>query len=176
VHIARATRDDIDDLAHLIRLDTPGAMTSAGTFSADLAEWWDEHQGTHHAFVAWADDSTVVGMAWLAMLPRVPRPGATNRLCADIQTVFVLPRTVARASVRLSSKQRRSTGPAWVPVGSPCTPAAALCACTSDSASAHRRNCSNGDLAEPIFPIDTAGSRRSSCRSLPRGMERGAPG
>jgi len=91
VHIARATRDDIDDLAHLIRLDTPGAMTSAGTFSADLAEWWDEHQGTHHAFVAWADDSTVVGMAWLAMLPRVPRPGATNRLCADIQTVFVLP-------------------------------------------------------------------------------------
>lgn len=30
-------------------------------------------------------------MAWVALVPRVPRPGATSRLSADIQTVFVMP-------------------------------------------------------------------------------------
>jgi GNAT superfamily N-acetyltransferase len=33
----------------------------------------------------------IVGMAWVALVPRVPRPGATSRLAADIQSVFVLP-------------------------------------------------------------------------------------
>jgi GNAT superfamily N-acetyltransferase len=28
-------------------------------------------------------------MAWLALVPRVPRPGTTTRLSADIQSVFV---------------------------------------------------------------------------------------
>jgi GNAT superfamily N-acetyltransferase len=30
-------------------------------------------------------------MAWVALVPRVPRPGATSRLSADIQSVFVMP-------------------------------------------------------------------------------------
>jgi len=30
-------------------------------------------------------------MAWTALVPRVPRPGALGRLSADIQSVFVLP-------------------------------------------------------------------------------------
>lgn len=30
-------------------------------------------------------------MAWVAIVPRVPRPGATSRLSADVQSVFVMP-------------------------------------------------------------------------------------
>jgi GNAT superfamily N-acetyltransferase len=30
-------------------------------------------------------------MAWLALVPRVPRPGTTTRRSADIQSVFVVP-------------------------------------------------------------------------------------
>lgn len=33
----------------------------------------------------------IVGMAWVALVPRVPRPGAISRLSADIQSVFVMP-------------------------------------------------------------------------------------
>ncbi|GAB3758115.1 hypothetical protein GCM10028864_43030 [Microlunatus parietis] len=33
----------------------------------------------------------MVGMAWVALVPRVPRPGKLNRLSADIQSVFVRP-------------------------------------------------------------------------------------
>jgi GNAT superfamily N-acetyltransferase len=31
-------------------------------------------------------------MAWVALVPRPPRPGATSRLSADIQSVFVMPK------------------------------------------------------------------------------------
>jgi GNAT superfamily N-acetyltransferase len=31
------------------------------------------------------------GMAWLAVLDRVPRPGSARRRCGDVQSVFVLP-------------------------------------------------------------------------------------
>jgi GNAT superfamily N-acetyltransferase len=30
-------------------------------------------------------------MAWVALVPRVPRPQATSRLAADTQSVFVMP-------------------------------------------------------------------------------------
>jgi len=33
----------------------------------------------------------IVGMAWVALVPRVPRPGAAARLAADIQSVFDMP-------------------------------------------------------------------------------------
>ena len=87
--IRRATAADINALARLIVLDTPAAGSVRG-FAADLTGWWNEHHSTHHAFVAQVDDS-IVGMAWVALLPRVARPGATSRLSADIQTVFVIP-------------------------------------------------------------------------------------
>jgi len=30
-------------------------------------------------------------MAWVALVDRIPRPGSTNRMSADIQSVFVMP-------------------------------------------------------------------------------------
>ena len=66
-------------------------VRSSAAFAADLAAWWSQHGDSHHAFVAVDAGSEVVGMAWLALLPRVPRPGAPDRRFADIQSVFVVP-------------------------------------------------------------------------------------
>ena len=60
-------------------------------FVTALASWWDIHRATHSAFVARTIDGEIVGAAWVALLPRVPSPGASNRLSADIQSVFVMP-------------------------------------------------------------------------------------
>jgi GNAT superfamily N-acetyltransferase len=66
------------------------AKQSVESFAVDLARWWAVHDDSHTAFVARRADREVVGMAWLALVPRVPRPGMTTRSSADIQSVFVV--------------------------------------------------------------------------------------
>jgi GNAT superfamily N-acetyltransferase len=83
-------------MAHLARLlwshaaPDEQAKQSVESFAIDLAAWWTDHDDSHLAFIARLADSEVVGMAWLALVPRVPRPGATTRHSADIQSVFVV--------------------------------------------------------------------------------------
>ncbi len=89
-----------EDRAHLARLlwlnaaPDEQAKQSVESFAVDLAAWWTDHDDSHLAFVARVAESEfeseVVGMAWLALVPRVPRPGATARRSADIQSVFVV--------------------------------------------------------------------------------------
>lgn len=86
------------DLAHLARLlwlcaaPAEQAKQSVESFAVDLAAWWTDHHDSHLAFVARnAESEIVVGMAWLALVPRTPRPAATTRRSADIQSVFVAP-------------------------------------------------------------------------------------
>ncbi|MEU3017004.1 MULTISPECIES: GNAT family N-acetyltransferase [unclassified Nocardiopsis] len=59
-------------------------------FAARFADWAALHRGTHHCFVAVADGA-VVGMAWLAVTPRVPQPRAFDRASGDVQCVYVRP-------------------------------------------------------------------------------------
>ena len=91
--VALAGPQDAGDLARLLRLfSSPEEQEqSPETFEADLAGWWAEHERSHIPFVARTAASDVVGMAWLALVARVPRPGSLARLSADIQSVFVLP-------------------------------------------------------------------------------------
>jgi GNAT superfamily N-acetyltransferase len=94
VKISQANADDVADLARLLWLDTLGeepAQRPVDAFAAELAQWWAAHQDSHRAFVARLLRPEIVGMAWVALVPRVPRPGATSRLSADIQSVFVMP-------------------------------------------------------------------------------------
>jgi len=94
VRISEANADDVAGLARLLWLDTHDeepSQQSVDAFAADLAQWWDAHQDSHVAFVARLLRPEIVGMAWVALVPRVPRPGATGRLSADIQSVFVMP-------------------------------------------------------------------------------------
>jgi GNAT superfamily N-acetyltransferase len=94
VRISQAETDDVAELARLLWLDTHDeelAQRSVDAFAAELAQWWAARRDSHVAFVARLRGPEIVGMAWVALVPRVPRPGATNRLSADIQSVFVLP-------------------------------------------------------------------------------------
>jgi len=94
MRMSRAHAEDTAGLARLLWLDTRGeepAQPSVDAFAAELAQWWSAHQDSHLAFVVRLRRPEIVGMAWVALVPRVPRPGATSRLSADIQSVFVVP-------------------------------------------------------------------------------------
>jgi GNAT superfamily N-acetyltransferase len=94
VDVGLAQLMDLADLARLLWLHAPPderAKQSVESFAADLGGWWTDHDDSHLAFVARAAGSEVVGMAWLALVPRVPRPGTTTRFAVDIQSVFVVP-------------------------------------------------------------------------------------
>src|SRR3712207_5421681 len=51
--------------------------------------WWSSVESTHIPFVAVDDE--LLGMAWLALVARTPRPGPADRFDGDLQTVYVLP-------------------------------------------------------------------------------------
>lgn len=92
--ISQANADDVEGLARLLWLDTHNeepAQPSVDDFAAQLAQWWAAHQESHLAFVARLLGPEIVGMAWVALVSRVPRPGAISRRSADIQSVFVMP-------------------------------------------------------------------------------------
>ena len=93
VHIDSAGHEDLPQLARLLWLHAAPEEQSAQSvesFAADLHGWWSEHEHSHTAFVARGTACEIVGMAWVALLPRVPRPGAMRRLSADIQSVYVV--------------------------------------------------------------------------------------
>ena len=97
--IRLAVQEDLAQLARLLWLHAAPdeqAKQSVESFTVDLDAWWADHRNTHLAFVARLaeseseSDAPVVGMAWLALVPRVPRPGSATRRTADIQSVFVV--------------------------------------------------------------------------------------
>jgi len=93
MRVSIAELEDLPELAHLLWSHASSeeqATQSVESFADDLGGWWRDNADTHFAFVARTGDAAVVGMAWLALVPRVPRPGTTTRLSADIQSVFVL--------------------------------------------------------------------------------------
>ncbi|WP_405784961.1 MULTISPECIES: GNAT family N-acetyltransferase [unclassified Streptomyces] len=117
--------DDIADLARLLWRDTRNeepAQRSVDVFAAELAQWWCAHQGSYLAFVARLLRPEIVGMAWVALVPRMPRPGATSRLSADIQSVFVMPeqrgRGIGSALVEAASEHAAHLGSLRVTVHS----------------------------------------------------------
>jgi GNAT superfamily N-acetyltransferase len=125
ISISPANEGDLAGLARLLWLDTRGeepAQRSVDAFATDLAEWWDTHSDTHLAFVARLRGPELVGMAWVALVPRVPRPGATNRVSADIQSVFVVPerrgQRIGSALVQAASEHAARLGAIRVTVRS----------------------------------------------------------
>jgi GNAT superfamily N-acetyltransferase len=94
VRISEAGADDVAGLARLLWLngcDEDPEQQAVDAFAAELAQWWTVREGSHLAYVARVDGPELVGMAWVALVPRVPRPGALGRMSADIQSVYVLP-------------------------------------------------------------------------------------
>ena len=94
MEILLAAPEHARDLARLLWLHADPQQQdrqSVESFEVDLRPWLSSHGHSHHAFIARSSEAEIVGMAWLALLPRVPRPGTISRHSADIQSVFVLP-------------------------------------------------------------------------------------
>jgi GNAT superfamily N-acetyltransferase len=125
VDIGIAGEGDLPQLARLLWLHAAPAeqeRQSVDAFAVDLAGWCADHAGTHIAFVARTTEGELIGMAWLAFLPRVPRPGQLDRRCADVQSVFVQPehrgRGIGSDLVRAAVGQARAQGAARITVHS----------------------------------------------------------
>jgi GNAT superfamily N-acetyltransferase len=93
--VIRAAADD--DLSAVARLRWRWVAEQDGEPMMPLAEfehvflaWAKEHAGSHFCTVL-VRQSTVIGMAWLAVLPRVPSPRAPERYSGDLQCVYVVP-------------------------------------------------------------------------------------
>nr|WP_037354156.1 GNAT family N-acetyltransferase [Amycolatopsis orientalis] len=59
-------------------------------FVREFAAWARAHAETHSCLVAVRDEH-VLGMAFLALTPRVPTPRDFSRVCGDVQCVYVVP-------------------------------------------------------------------------------------
>lgn len=123
VDVTLAEPDDVGDLARLVWLlaaPDEQARQSVASFAIELAAWCRAHRDTHLAFLARTAAMDAVGMAWLALVPRVPRPGNTERLTAEVQSVFVLPEHrgsgTGAALVRAASEHAERLGASRVTV------------------------------------------------------------
>ncbi len=93
VDIRVAGAGDVQDLALMLWVNaSPDEQENqpVGSFAVDLLAWLADHTESHVAFVARVGTGAV-GMSWVALVPRAPRPGVLGRWSADIQSVFVLP-------------------------------------------------------------------------------------
>ncbi|MEU4741086.1 GNAT family N-acetyltransferase [Actinosynnema sp. NPDC023658] len=94
VEIRPARDEDLPAVAELRQrwtLESRGEVPAADEeFGARFAAWARAHAATHRCAVA-VVAGRVVGMAWLAVVPRVPHPAASDRASGDVQSVYVLP-------------------------------------------------------------------------------------
>jgi GNAT superfamily N-acetyltransferase len=92
--VGRADLGDAHQLAHLRyqwRATERGELgLDQGAFEAALVAWMSGHAFTHLPFLARRHDRAI-GMAWLALVERVPGPGQLIRRSAYIQSTYVIP-------------------------------------------------------------------------------------
>jgi GNAT superfamily N-acetyltransferase len=55
-----------------------------------FAAWAQQNEDSHCCLVLLRND-VLIGMAWLALMRRVPHPGALDRMSGDVQCVYVVP-------------------------------------------------------------------------------------
>lgn len=93
MQIRRAGAADAADLAALLwrsASESGEPRRSERELASDLVQWCAAHEQSHVPFLALLASSEAVGMAWLAVVPRVPRPDSTGRLSGDIQSMYVV--------------------------------------------------------------------------------------
>ncbi|MFD4958674.1 GNAT family N-acetyltransferase [Microbacterium sp. NPDC058389] len=92
----RIARDD--ELERVVRLRWLWTTERGGAAGADersfvegAAAWARAHRETHVPHVAVDPDGSIVGMAWLALTPRVASTHSLDRWSGDLQSCYVLP-------------------------------------------------------------------------------------
>lgn len=95
VEIRIARDDELEEVVRLRWLWTTErgaqAETDEESFVRGAAAWARAHRETHVPHVAIDPDGTVVGMAWLALTPRVASTHSLDRWSGDLQSCYVLP-------------------------------------------------------------------------------------
>lgn len=89
---------DVEALAALRfrwRHDEGGEQGDLDTFAPAFATWWRAHDASHVALLA-LEDGAAVGMAWLAIMERVPGPERFRRTSGMVQSVYVVPEARGR--------------------------------------------------------------------------------
>lgn len=88
-------------------------LPSLDAYVAAGVDWARAHRDSHIAFAA-VSSGRAVGMAWLALVARVPAPLRMDRLSGDVQSCFVLPefrgRAVGSRLVRAVLAEARARG------------------------------------------------------------------
>jgi GNAT superfamily N-acetyltransferase len=75
---------------HMHQARRQAAATTLDEYVQQFVAWASAHEFSHRCLVA-VFAGTVIGMAWLAISPRVPTPDAFRRASGDVQSVFVRP-------------------------------------------------------------------------------------
>jgi GNAT superfamily N-acetyltransferase len=65
-------------------------VVSREKFVSGFAGWARAHELSHSCVVT-LRGNTLIGMAWLAIVPRVPSPRAPERASGDLQCVYIVP-------------------------------------------------------------------------------------
>jgi len=94
VSIRSAVADDLTAAAELrwqwVQELDGEPVVDHDVFLTVFTEWAVAHTETHHCLVARRAEA-VIGMAWLAVVPRVPSARALERASGDLQCVYVVP-------------------------------------------------------------------------------------
>ncbi len=95
ITIRRAERSDLEAVGGLRwqwmaeNGDTPTTIQRPD-FIRHFVTWAAENSASHRCMVL-IRDSEVIGMAWLAVVQRVPTPRSLHRASGDLQCVYVTP-------------------------------------------------------------------------------------
>jgi ribosomal protein S18 acetylase RimI-like enzyme len=97
----RAGHEALAELRWRWRVDERGEVgLGHDEFVAALGGWIVEHAASHLPYLATDDDGAIVGMAWLALVERVPGPEVWERRSAYVQSVYVPPEARRRGIAR----------------------------------------------------------------------------
>lgn len=67
------------------------AAVDRGDFVRHFVAWAEQNASSHRCMVIAGGDGQLLGMAWLAVVHRVPTPHALHRASGDLQCVYVVP-------------------------------------------------------------------------------------
>lgn len=97
VSVRLATDSDLTSCAELRwqwhaanEFNKSSLAVGADEFKRSFLTWARANTDTFRCVVA-ARGGAILGMAWLAVVPRVPGPASPSRVCGDIQSVYVVP-------------------------------------------------------------------------------------
>jgi N-acetylglutamate synthase-like GNAT family acetyltransferase len=94
ITIRPALLDELDVVAELrwqwIAENDGVPVTQREDFVQHFVTWARENTSSHRCMVL-VRGEVIIGMAWLAVIPRVPSPEALQRASGDLQCVYVIP-------------------------------------------------------------------------------------